>query len=170
MNPLPSPMAVHMVCECPLSVSCREREAWGWIMCKWHELSPTKGNSRFLLPIYFLSPKHFSHLHMIRPYIVFWKADCYLSIQFSMERKDRGTVLLVGNEITSVSRRLLMFSQGRNLSKWTAYIDNTMWYIFSKSILRQDIKNSYCLVGLKASVLFLYISVSILMNSLALIL
>ena len=170
MNPLPSPMAVHMVCECPLSVSCREREAWGWIMCKWHELSPTKGNSRFLLPIYFLSPKHFSHLHMIRPYIVFWKADCYLSIQFSMERKDRGTVLLVGNEITSVSRRLLMFSQGRNLSKWTAYIDNTRWYIFSKSILRQDIKSSYCLVGLKASLLFLYFSVSILMNSSALIL
>ena len=127
-------------------------------------------SSRFLLPIYFLSPKHFSHLHMIRPYIVFWKADCYLSIQFSMERKDRGTVLLVGNEITSVSRRLLMFSQGRNLSKWTAYIDNTMWYIFSKSILRQDIKNSYCLVGLKASLLFLYFSVSILMNSSALIL
>ena len=164
MNPLPSPMAVHMVCECPLSVSCRERERLGAESC----VNDT--SSRFLLPIYFLSPKHFSHLHMIRPYIVFWKADCYLSIQFSMERKDRGTVLLVGNEITSVSRRLLMFSQGRNLSKWTAYIDNTMWYIFSKSILRQDIKNSYCLVGLKASVLFLYFSVSILMNSSALIL
>ena len=98
MNPLPSPMAVHMVCECPLSVSCRERERLGAESC----VNDT--SSRFLLPIYFLSPKHFSHLHMIRPYIVFWKADCYLSIQFSMERKDRGTVLLVGNEITSVSR------------------------------------------------------------------